>query len=121
MTSDFFAIAAPGTTGRAFAVLDDLMARIGVDGLTAALAVPGLLAVVDQHGAAIREAVRQSGRQLDADALAGYSTSIAAAAYRMGRDLPDAGGAENVDWSRAEWHLIRLVAVCALADESGWV
>jgi hypothetical protein len=121
MTSDFFAIAAPGSSARAFAVLDDLTSRVGVDGLTAALAEPGLLAVVDQHGAAIREAIRRSGRRLDADALAGYATSIVAAAYRMGRELPDAGEAGDIDWARAEWHLIRLVAVCALADESGWL
>ena len=49
------------------------------------------------------------------------SASIAAAAYRMGRELPEAGEAEHVDWATAEWHLLRLVAVCALADEHGLV
>ena len=121
MTSDFFAITAPGSANRAFAVLDDLMARVGVDGLTAALANPGLLAVVDQHAAAVRESVRRSGRVLDADSLAGYATSVTAAVHRSGRELPEPGEAERVDWTRADWHLIRLAAVCAIAEEYGWL
>jgi response regulator of citrate/malate metabolism len=43
------------------AFLDDLMARVGVDGLAAALADAGLLAQVDQHAAAVREALRAAG------------------------------------------------------------
>ena len=121
MTSDFFAITAPGTTERAFALLDDLMARVGVDGLTAAYANPGLLAAVDQHAAAIREAVRRSGRALTAESLAGYATSITAAAHRMGRDLPAPGETADFEWAAAEWHLIRLVAACAIADEHAWL
>ena len=121
MSSDFFAITAPATSERAFAVLDDLMARVGVDGLTAAYANPALLAAVDQHGAAIREAVRRSGRALEAESLAGYATSIAAAVLRMGRELPEPGEAAEFEWANAEWHIIRLVAVCAIADENAWL
>jgi hypothetical protein len=121
MTSDFFAITAPGTAERAFAVLDGLMARVGVDGLTAAIANPGVCAAVDQHGAAVREAVRRSGRQLDAESLASYATSIAAAVHRMGHELPEPGEAVEYEWATAEWHLVRLVAVCALAEENGWL
>jgi hypothetical protein len=121
MTSDFFAITAPATTERAFAVLDDLMARVGVDGLTAAIANPGVLAAVDQHGAEIREAVRRSGRPLEAESLAGYATSIAAAVVRMGRELPEPGEVAEYQWATAEWHLMRLVAVCAIAEENDWL
>lgn len=110
-----------GTDRNAYAVLDDLMALIGVDGLTAALAHPGLLAAVDQHAAAVREAVRGSGRRLGAPALAGYASAIMAGARRMGRSLPAPGEAAGVDWVRADWHLVRLIAVCALAEEGGWL
>ena len=44
-------------TDPATAVLDEMMARVGVDGLVAALADPGVLAVVDQHAAAVRDAL----------------------------------------------------------------
>ena len=96
--------------------LDELMARVGVDGLVAALRSPGLLAAVDQHAAAVREALVARYGTVDAAGLVGYARSVAAAAYRMGRPLPDpAGHSGDVDWSRAGWHLLRLVAVCALA------
>ena len=98
--------------------LDELMAWIGVDGLVAALRSPGLLATVDQHAAAVREALVARYGTVDAAGLVGYARSVTAAAYRMGRPLPDpAGHSGDVDWSRAGWHLLRLVAVCALAAE----
>lgn len=99
------------------ALLDDLMARVGVDGLAAAFGHPGLLAEVDQHAAAVRDALRQAGRPTDAAALAGYARSIVAAAYRMGRPVPEAGQAYvcGAQWLRADWHLLRLVGVCMVA------
>jgi len=123
MNSDFNAIADSTSTERAHRVLDDLMARVGVDGLTAALAHPGLLAHLDQHGAAVREAVRRSGRRITPETLAGYGGSVAAAAHRMGRAIPAPGEADlpGVDWLHAEWHLLRLLAVCAMAEECGWL
>jgi hypothetical protein len=99
--------------------LDDLMAWLGVDGLTAALRCPGLLAAVDQHAAAVRDAVAASGRELAAPALAGYARSVVAAAHRMGRPLPDRTPDGSADWYRPGWHTLRLIAVCSVADDAG--
>jgi hypothetical protein len=103
------------------ALLDEMMARVGVDGLAAALADVGLLAQVDQHAAAVREALREAGRAADADGLAAYARSIVAAADRMGRPVPAAGRAyvSGAAWLAAEWHLMRLVAVCMIAEAAG--
>ena len=113
--------AAAGTTDSARAFLDEMMARVGVDGLAAALADSGLLAEVDQHAAAVREALRHAGRRPDAAGLAAYGRSVAAAAVRMGRPVPEPGQAyvSGPSWLRAEWHLLRLVAVCMLAEAAG--
>jgi hypothetical protein len=110
-----------GTAAAARAVLDEMMARVGVDGLVAAHADPGLLAQVDQHAAAVREALAHAGRSADAEGLASYAKSIAAAAERMGRPVPQPGGAyvSGSAWLAAEWHLLRLVAVCMIAESSG--
>lgn len=101
--------------------LDEMMARVGVDGLTAAFAAPGLLATVDQHAAAVREAILEAGRRIDADSLAAYARSIVAGAVRMGRPLPEPGCAPTtVDgWANAGWSLLRLVAVCQIAESAG--
>ena len=100
-------------------LLDTVMARVGVDGLCAALTEPGLLAVLDQHATAVREALHHAGHPVTAAALAGYARSILAAVQRMGLTLPRPGEAvePQLDWSRAPWHVLRLVAVCALADD----
>jgi hypothetical protein len=105
----------------AVALLDDMMARVGVDGLVAAMADPGLLAQVDQHAAAVRDALADAGRGVNAEGLASYARSIEAAARRMGRPVPAAGQAyvTGAAWHAAEWHLVRLVAVCAIADSAG--
>lgn len=102
-------------------LLDEMMARVGVDGLTAAFADPGLLAVIDQHAAAVRDALSDAGREPDADGLAAYCRSITAAAIRMGRPVPAPGDAPHAPsaWTVADWHLLRLVAVCMIAEESG--
>ena len=124
MTNDFLAfapIAAVEITCPAATLLDEMMARVGVDGLTAALADPGLLAQVDQHAAAVRDALAGAGRELDAAGLASYAKSILAAATRMGRVVPAPGEAHvsGAAWHAAEWHLVRLVAVCSIAEAAG--
>jgi hypothetical protein len=98
------------------AVLDQLMASVGVDGLVAAMSTPGVLAVVDQHAAAIRETLRAAGRELDTLSLAGYARSVLAGLHRCGLSLPDA---ESVDWPHADGLVLRLVAVCLLAETHG--
>ena len=106
------------TTDVARTLLDEMMARVGVDGLSAALGDAGLLAQVDQHAAAVRDALRQAGREVDAAGLASYAKSIVAAADRMSRPIPQPGHAHvsGVAWLSADWHLMRLVAVCLLAE-----
>jgi hypothetical protein len=103
------------------AYLDEMMARVGVDGLAAAFAEPGLLATVDQHAAAVREALREAGREIDAAGLAAYARSIAFAAVRMRRPLPAPGEAPTTvaGWTKAGWPLLRLVAVCQVAESGG--
>jgi hypothetical protein len=103
------------------ALLDEMMARVGVDGLVAAHTDAGLLAQVDQHAAAVREALHSAGREIGAEGLAAYAKSVAAAAVRMGRPLPEPGHAPltRAGWFIAEWHLMRLVAVCLIADSAG--
>ena len=98
----------------AHAVLDQLMARVGVDGLVAAMRLPGLLAAVDQHAATVRETIRASGRDVDVVSLAGYARSVLAVLGRHGRSLPD--DPATIDWSRADGSLLRLVAVCLIAE-----
>jgi len=130
MNSDFFSMTAPEVTvpvapeaaAHAYPVLDEAMARVGVDGLVAALAQPALLALVDQHAAAVRESLRGAGRPVDADAVSGYARSVMAAAERMGRRLPEPGEADlGFEWLRADWHLLRLLGVCAIAEAAGWL
>jgi Family of unknown function (DUF6401) len=124
MTNEFLAFAAAAApiavpSDPATAVLDETMARVGVDGLIAAYTDPAVLALIDQHAAAVRDALAASGRPADADGLASYARSITFAARRSGRPVPAAGAAPRTPaaWLTADWHLLRLVAVCALADE----
>jgi Family of unknown function (DUF6401) len=113
MTSEF-PVTKKSTPATPEVVLDDLMAKVGVDGLAAALANPGLMAEVDQHAAAVRESLAASGLVMGAVPLAGYASSVAAAAVRMGHELADPATA---DWTKASWFQLRLMAVCALAIE----
>jgi hypothetical protein len=124
MTSESFAFApvyAAPSADPDRALLDEMMARVGVDGLVAAQADTGLLAQVDQHAAAVREALAHAGRGVDAGGLAAYAKSISAAALRMGRPVPEPGHAyvSGSAWLAAEWHLLRLVAICMIAESAG--
>ena len=124
MTNEFLAfapISALVPASPATGLLDEMMARVGVDGIVAALADPGLLALVDQHTAAVRDALSSAGRDADADGLAGYARAIVAGARRKSRGLPDPGFAPTApaDWKAADWHLLRLVAICMIAEENG--
>jgi hypothetical protein len=100
----------------AHAVLDQLMASVGVDGLVAALRNPGLMAAVDQHAAAIRETLRAADRDVDIVALAGYARSVLALLHRSGHALPEP---DAIEWGQAGSHVLRLVATCALAESAG--
>ncbi|MEU6022842.1 DUF6401 family natural product biosynthesis protein [Micromonospora sp. NPDC048871] len=87
-----------------------LVNAVGLDGLAAAHQLPGLLAAVDQHAAAVRDSLHGDQRPLTAPALAGYAEGIEAAATEHGWQPPT----DPVDWSEADWVLVRLLAVCAL-------
>ncbi|GAB3958171.1 hypothetical protein GCM10027614_75170 [Micromonospora vulcania] len=84
---------------------------MGTVGLAAAAQRPRLLALVDQHAAAVRDSLDGDRRPLTAATLAGYAEGIRTAALEHGW-VPPSG---PVDWSEPEWPLTRLVAVCALA------
>ncbi|MFI7515286.1 DUF6401 family natural product biosynthesis protein [Micromonospora echinofusca] len=92
-----------------------LSASVGAEGLAAAAARPGLLALVDQHAAAVRESLDGDRRPLSAAALAGYAEGVRAAALEHGWQPPVA----PVDWSAPDWLLTRLLAVCALTRSLG--
>src|SRR4029453_7060484 len=100
MTSEFGVTTNPAPTSAPEAVLDDIMPTGGGEGLVAAMGQPGLMAAVDQHAAAIRDSLAASGLPLAAAPLAGYASSVAAAATRMGRELPEPA---LVDWTKASW------------------
>ncbi|MGC5019615.1 DUF6401 family natural product biosynthesis protein [Micromonospora sp. DT47] len=88
-----------------------LTASVGAAGLAAAAARPGLLAMVDQHAAAVRDSLDGDRRPLTPAALAGYAEGLRSTAREHGL-LPPEGAA---DWTEPEWLLTRLLAVCALA------
>jgi len=92
------------------------MAWVGVDGLVAALQSPGMLAVVDQHVASIRESIAAAGRDIDPVSLARYARSVLAVACRHGAPPPEVS---TIDWRGVDWYMLRLVAICALADAEG--
>ncbi|MEH0973252.1 DUF6401 family natural product biosynthesis protein [Micromonospora sp. CPCC 205546] len=101
------------TSARATLAL--LSTSVGAEGLAAAAARPGLLALVDQHAAAVRESLDGDRRPLSAAALAGYAEGVRAAALEHGWQPP----AAPVDWSAPDWLLTRLLAVCALTRSLG--
>jgi hypothetical protein len=107
------AFAQPTTDTAARQYLDQIMAMVGVDGLVEVLSSPGLLALVDQHAAAVRESLASAGKPVDAISLSGYARSVLAVHERHGRPLPSP---ETVSWESPEWTVLRLVAVCSLAD-----
>ncbi|WP_025618520.1 DUF6401 family natural product biosynthesis protein [Salinispora cortesiana] len=91
--------------------LASLSSTVGTDGLAAAAARPGLLALVDQHAAAVRESLDGDRRALTVAALAGYTEGVRAAAREHDWHPP----AGPIDWAAPDWLLTRLLAVAALA------
>ncbi|TML23097.1 MAG: hypothetical protein E6G35_14485 [Actinobacteria bacterium] len=94
------------------AALADLADRVGTPGLAAAATLPGLLAAVDQHAATLRDLLGEDDRGPSPIGLAGYADGLRDMAGDLGWRLPQP---EQVDWTRAPWLLVRLVAVCQLA------
>jgi len=96
----------------AWAALADLAHRLGTPGLAAAAALPGLLAEVDQHAAALRDLLGDGRRPPGPIALAGYADGLRDTAGDLGWREPEPG---EVDWAGAPWLVVRLLAVCQLA------
>lgn len=104
-------VATPSAAGAARSALAVLTASVGTAGLAAAAARPGLLALVDQHAAAVRDSLHGDRRPLSVAALAGYAEGVRAAAQEHGWQPP----VDGPDWSEPDWLQVRLLAVCALA------
>ncbi|MFE2755374.1 DUF6401 family natural product biosynthesis protein [Actinosynnema sp. NPDC059335] len=94
--------------------LDRLSDELGVTAVLASgVPAPGVLAAVDQHGAAVRDilalgvpAAAVAGVVL----LAGYAEGVLDEAAARGWTPP-----AIVDWANADWLTLRLAAVCHLA------
>jgi hypothetical protein len=101
--------------------LERLHEQLG-PGLLAAAAVPGLLAAIDQHSAAVRDIVTLgvdgSAAVAGVVLLAGYASGLVDQAKELGWRFTS-----PADWTTADWFTARLLAVCALAkrfDEPGY-
>jgi hypothetical protein len=93
-----------------------LVTQLGRAGLAAAAARPGLLAALDQHRAAVRDVLTDGWRIPSATALAAYATGLRDRGAEHCWAVPRE---DEVDWTFADWPVLRLLAVCALAREAG--
>ena len=87
--------------------------RVGEGGMAAMAVSPGLLALVDQHAAVVRDAVADRHGRVPLASLAAYADGLADAAAARGwslRELDDDG------WNRASSVSVRLLAICVLAS-----
>jgi uncharacterized protein DUF6401 len=112
MNSLFSGAAARAALQSAHACLDELHASVGAEGLTVADANPGLMSIVDQHSAGIRDSLSADVRPLTPVLLAAYAEGVRDAAFTHGWQPPVGA----FDWSQDDWVMRRLLAVCALAQ-----
>jgi hypothetical protein len=112
MTSLFSGAAARAALQSAIACLDELHASIGIEGLAAAAANPGLMALVDQHAAGVRDSLSADARPLTPVLLAAYAEGVRDAAFTHGWQPPTG----PFDWSENDWVMRRLLAVCAISE-----
>jgi hypothetical protein len=111
MNGLFSGAAARAALRSAHACLAELHETVGLSGLAAADTNPGLMAIVDQHAAGVRDSLTVDVRPLTAVTLAAYAEGVRDAAFTHGWHPP----AGAIDWSENDWVLQRLVAVCLLA------
>ena len=111
MNSLFSGAAARAALRSAFACLAELDASVGITGLAAADDSPGLMAIVDQHAAGIRDSLSADARPLTPVILAAYAEGVRDAAFTHGWRPP----VGPIDWNANDWVLRRLLGVCALA------
>ena len=112
MNGLFSGAAARAATRSAHASLGGLMESVGDCGLAAAARHPGLLASVDQHAAGVRDSLSADTRALTPVILAAYAEGVRDAALKHGWRVPKG----PIDWSRPDWVLHRLLAVCSLVQ-----
>jgi hypothetical protein len=90
---------------------------VGAGGLAAAAALPGLSAMLDQHAAAVRDAVtiglEGSAAVAGLALLASYGHGVLSHAREHGWQPPPA---DATAWHTADWTSLRLAAICALAQ-----
>ena len=94
--------------------LSQLARRISGTGFAALRENPALLAEVDQHAAAVRDALTEISGRISAVGLAAYADGVCDSAARHGWQLP--GEHAALDWAAPEWPLVRLLSVCVLAE-----
>ncbi|MEV0898598.1 DUF6401 family natural product biosynthesis protein [Actinoplanes sp. NPDC049802] len=95
----------------AHASLAELTAAVGLTGFAAAQENPGLMSVIDQHAAGVRDSLDADQRPLTAILLAAYAEGVRDAAFQHGWAAPEGA----IDWTGDDWVLRRLLAVCMLA------
>src|SRR5699024_6058353 len=98
--------------------LNGLMIWLGEPGLTAACQRVGLMSLIDQHAAAVRDALGDPADGLSAVSLAGYAAGVRDALIEAEWSVP---AVADQDWSKPEWPTVRLLAICALARSHGYI
>jgi hypothetical protein len=97
--------------------LNRLHDAVGVAGLAASAALPGLSARLDQHVASVRDATTLGFEATAPIAglvlLASYGHGVLNHAREHGWQPPSA---DPMAWRTADWTSLRLTAVCALAQ-----
>ncbi|MEU0545545.1 DUF6401 family natural product biosynthesis protein [Nocardia sp. NPDC005978] len=95
--------------------LNRLQRTHGVPVRSAAREFPGLLAVLDQHAASVRDildaGVENSSAVPVSVLLAGYARGLLEDLRESGEPRPECAP----EWQTADWVHLRLAAVCALA------
>ena len=103
------------TEWRARRWLTALAVQVGTEGLAVAASVPGLVAAVDQHAAAVRDILaRPSSPALSERVLlAGYGRGLL---DRFNVSMEDVRVHAAGRWTTTpDWLALRLLAVCALS------
>ena len=103
--------------GAAKSTLNGLMVWLGQTGLNASTLLPALAAQVDQHAAAVRDALGDPEAGPSPVSLAAYATGLRDALIESNWQLAPL---DEMDWDLAEWPAVRLVAICAIARDHGY-
>ncbi len=94
--------------------LRTLWEHLGASAAAAAADLPRLTSTLDQHGAAVRDALSAGAGPLGLAALAGYAKGIL-----DGANSPSWPTTANLDWSTPTWLQLRLAATALLARHHG--